>query len=89
MTGVISISFGTTFKGSGTSIACENGVVTVIGSEMTIERDGLEEKKSYPDMGNGVKQEVQAWGEAIVSGKPNAAQTPEEALKDLQLVSYR
>jgi len=47
----------------------------------------LEEKKSYPDMGSGVKQEVQAWGEAIVSGKPNTAQSPEEALKDLRLVS--
>jgi len=83
------MSFGTTFKGSGTSIACENGVVTVIGSEMTIERNGLEEKKSYPDMGSGVKQEVKAWGESIVSGKWNAAQSPEEALKDLQLVSIR
>ena len=54
---------------------------------MTIERNGLEEKKSYPDMGNGVKQEVRAWGEAIVSGTPNPAQSPEEALRDLQLVS--
>lgn len=56
---------------------------------MTIERNGLEEKKSYPDMGSGVKQEVKAWGESIVSGKWNAAQSPEEALKDLQLVSIR
>jgi predicted dehydrogenase len=82
--GTVNISFGTTMKGGGISVACEQGVVTLVEKVITIEKGGIEEKKSFPDEGNGVDREVEAWGKAIQAGKPDMRQTPEEGLKDLK-----
>jgi len=87
VSGTITFSFGTTFKGSGYSVACEKGTVTVIRSDVSVEKDGQEEKKSFPEEGAGVKQEVKAWGESISAGHADPRQSPEEALKDLKTVS--
>ena len=82
--GVAQLSFGTTFKGGGISVACEHGVVTVVGKDVTIEKNGVEETKTFPKQTNGVKEEVLAWGKAILAGEPDSRQSPEEALKDLR-----
>lgn len=88
MSGTISISFGTTFKGSEYAVACENGTVRVVGDEVIVERDGKEEKKKFEGDGNGVMQEVKAWAEGLVNGEVDPRQAPEEALKDLMVVCF-
>ncbi|EMC98052.1 hypothetical protein BAUCODRAFT_22896 [Baudoinia panamericana UAMH 10762] len=86
-TGNFSASFGTTFKGGEWSVACENGSVTVSGQKVTINpKDGDEEVVEKPDEQGGVKQEVFAWAESLVSGKQEPRQLPEQALADLEVL---
>lgn len=81
------MSFGTTFSGMEYHIACENGTVSIIGNKVTVHKTGEETvEKDFPDEGSGVKQEVAAWVEALVAGKPNPRQSPEEALADLEIL---
>lgn len=84
--GTISISFGTTFTGSVYEVAAEKGTVTVSRGKVTVSRDGKEESKEFPDEGSGVKQEVKAWAEAVAKGVENPQQSPEEALRDLEIL---
>ena len=88
-TGTFSVSFGTSFTGYEFSIACEGGTVnvSVFGSTVTTVFDGREEKTKVADEKTGVPPEVRNWGEALVAGKRNEKQIPEEALADLELVS--
>jgi len=81
-TGTISISFGTTHQGREYTVACQQGIVSVSGSQVTVG----EETKDIEDEGSGVKPEVRAWGEALAAGKANERQYPEEALADLELI---
>ncbi|KAI1133273.1 hypothetical protein F5Y10DRAFT_85230 [Nemania abortiva] len=82
-------SAGTTMKGFEFHIACENGyveagpdkVVTVRG----VGADAKTEEKTF-EKSTAVKEEVQAWAEALVSGEPNPEQSPELALGDLELL---
>lgn len=82
-TGTLSISFGTTFTASEWSVACEKGVVTVSGDEVTV---GQEEPKEVKDDVSGVTLELQAWSEALAAEKPDPRQSPEQALADLELI---
>jgi predicted dehydrogenase len=84
--GTLSVSFGTTDSGSEYVVASEKGTVTVTRSKVVVSRDGKEESKEFPDEGSGVKQEVKAWAEGLAQGKPNARQSPQEALADLQVL---
>lgn len=84
--GTMSISMGTTFSGSEYVFAAEKGTVTVSRGKVTVVREGKEEIKDFPDEGNGVKQEVAAWGKALSEGKADPRQSVEEALKDLQVL---
>lgn len=84
--GTLSISFGTTLKGSEYAVACEKGSVVRTFGKVVTTVDGKEDVKEFPDEGNGVKQEMKAWAEALQSGKRNEAQSGEEALKDLQVL---
>jgi len=86
ISGTFSVSFGTTAKGSGYTIACEHGTVTVLRSQVVVQKDGHEETKSFPDEGSGVKQEVRAWSEGLAIGTQDPRQSPDEALKDLAVV---
>ena len=81
-TGSISQSFGTTYKGSEWTLACEKGFVSISRDKVTIDNkvDTVEDERT------GVPPEVRAWGEALVAGSPNARQSPEEALADLELI---
>lgn len=85
--GTFAVSFGTTFKTSGYSIACEGGAVTVLRSKVVVQRDGVEESFDFPDEGSGVKQEVLAWSQGIDSGEFDSRLNPEEAMADLSIVS--
>lgn len=101
-TGNVSISFGTTLSGSEWTIGCEGGSVSVSSGSVTktLHRQGLdvnigkvttvidgkEETKEIEDERSGVPPEVRKWGEALVAGKQNERQKPEEALADLELV---
>ncbi|EUC32122.1 hypothetical protein COCCADRAFT_99511 [Bipolaris zeicola 26-R-13] len=86
--GTLSISVGTTDKGSEYVVACEKGVVTVSRGKVVVKRQGEEEEqtKEFPDEGNGVKQEIKAWAKSLEEGKRNEMQSPEEALKDLEIL---
>lgn len=84
--GTISLSFGTTFTGSEYAFAAEKGTVTVSRGKVTVVKDGKEETKEFPEEGNGVKQEIAAWGKALGEGKPDPRQSAEEALRDLQVL---
>jgi hypothetical protein len=42
-------------------------------------------EKEFPNEGSGVKQEVAAWAESLVTGKLNPRQSHEEALADLEI----
>lgn len=80
--GTISISFGTTAKGSEWTVAAENGFVSISKNKVTID-DKVEE---IEDERTGVPPEVRAWGEALAAGRVNEQQSPEEALADLELI---
>lgn len=82
VTGTISISFGTTFKANGYSVACEKGVLNIQRETVKIG----DETKEISNERTGVPPEVRAWGEAIMAGKIDSRQTPEEALADLELL---
>ncbi|EXJ84437.1 hypothetical protein A1O3_05105 [Capronia epimyces CBS 606.96] len=80
--GTISMSFGTTAKGSEWNIGSEKGSVSISRDQVTV--DGKTEK--VEDEGTGVAPEVRKWGEALVAGTSNERQSPEEALADLELI---
>jgi predicted dehydrogenase len=85
--GTLSISFGTTDKGSEYLVACEKGSVHVARGKVTITKDGKDpETKEFPDEGNGVNQEIKAWAKSLEQGKRNEMQSPEEALRDLEIL---
>ncbi|KAI0431238.1 hypothetical protein F5Y09DRAFT_202937 [Xylaria sp. FL1042] len=80
---------GTTMQAFDFHFACEDGYVQA-GADKVITVRGLgadakTEEKTF-EKSTGVKEEVQAWAEAIVSGQPNPEQTPELALGDLELL---
>jgi predicted dehydrogenase len=82
VTGTVSISFGTTFKGTGYYVACEKGVVNVLRETVKIGKEARE----VPNEKTGVPPEVRIWGEAIMAGRADQRQSPEEALADLEVL---
>lgn len=84
--GTLSISFGTTDKGSEYMFACEKGSVHVSRGKVTILKDEKEAMMDFKNEGNGVQQEIAAWAESLEKGKRNEAQCPEEALNDLKIL---
>jgi predicted dehydrogenase len=82
VTGTVSISFGSTFKGTGYSVACDKGVVNVMRETVKVGN----ETNEVPNEKTGVPPEVRIWGEAIQGGKADPRQFPEEALADLELL---
>ncbi|OTA70679.1 oxidoreductase family protein [Hypoxylon sp. EC38] len=70
-------------------IECEQGVVKAEGAKVVtirgIGKDAVTEEKVF-EKSSGVKEEVHAWAESILSGSPNPNQTPELALGDLELM---
>lgn len=86
VSGTLSVSCGTTDAGSEYVFAAEKGTVTVLRGKVVTTIDGKSEEKVFEDEGSGVKQEVKAWAEGLAQGKPNAQQSPQEALEDLKIL---
>jgi len=85
--GTLSISFGTTDKGSEYLVACEKGSVHVSRGKVTVTKDGkVVEEKEFKDEEAGVKQEIKGWAESLQSGKWKPEQSGEEALGDLEII---
>lgn len=93
VTGSFSLSFGTTLADNFEyNIACELGSVTVREGLVVVKKEDREEAESreFPDEGEGVIQEVEAWAKGIVEGgktELSRRQSPEQALADLEVVS--
>ena len=94
VTGIFSVSFGTTLPDDFEyNVACDLGSVTVReGSVVVRTEEGSEEaeRREFPNEGEGVMQEVEAWARGIGGGGktgPSGRQSPEEALADLEVVS--
>jgi predicted dehydrogenase len=95
-TGVVSISFGTTFQGNDLSVACERGTVSVSFDTVTVRPakeagatqapEPIVVEKPNPDGRSGVAAEVFAWAKSLKEGRPDPLQSPEEALADLELI---
>ncbi|KAI9671441.1 MAG: hypothetical protein M1831_004350 [Alyxoria varia] len=87
ISGTMAISMGTTFKGTGFTVACEKGTVTVGRSQVAVcDNDGQEVIKDFPNEGQGVAQEVETWATSMCTGVRDARLYPEEALKDLEVL---
>lgn len=67
----------------------EDGSIEAEGRKCVVIRghgpDAKREEKAF-EPSWGVLEEVRAWGEALQAGKPNPAQSPEEAIADLELL---
>lgn len=85
-TGTVSMSYGTTFKGSEWALAYEKGTVAITMSTVTTVFDGKEERVGVPDERMGEPPEIRKWGQAIASGVRNERHSPEQALADLELM---
>lgn len=81
-TGVISLSWGSSFNDQIFEFACEKGVVTLNFDDVTVNG----EKHHVEFDGRGVLPEVAAFADSIVNGKPDSRQSPEEALADLEIL---
>lgn len=87
ISGTLAISAGTTFQGSGLTVACEGGTVTVgHGSVTVLPKDGVESVRSFGVEGSGVKEEIAAWAEGLAGAVSSPLLDPEEALMDLEIV---
>ncbi|KAF9882430.1 oxidoreductase nad-binding rossmann fold protein [Colletotrichum karsti] len=84
--GSFAVSVGSSLSAFDFQVACEKGSVTVSSRDVIVTPlDGEARTTSFEET-NGVKEEVKAWAEALVSGKPNPLQSPEEALADLEFL---
>lgn len=63
-------------------VACTDGIVSVNWSKVTVKGETTE----VEDERTGVPPEIRYWGQALVAGKPNESQSPEEALADLEVL---
>ncbi|KAL2760945.1 hypothetical protein ACRALDRAFT_2096640 [Sodiomyces alcalophilus JCM 7366] len=92
VSGTASISFGIEFKaGFHCQVVTTEGSVTMTPSEVTVVRRGddggaqVVEKTQF-GRDSGVKAETEAFAASIALGEVDARQTPQEALKDLQIL---
>jgi predicted dehydrogenase len=84
--GTFQLSSGSLINAFEWDVSLERGTVKVDGQKVTVKPvDGEESTKEFSRT-SGVSEEVAAWAEALVSGKPNALQAPEEALADLEFM---
>ncbi|CAG8111674.1 unnamed protein product [Penicillium olsonii] len=81
-TGVLSLSWGSSFSDQIFEVACENGVVTLNFDDVTV--NGTKHHIEFD--GRGVAPEVAEFANSIVNGKPASRQSPEEALADLEIL---
>jgi glucose-fructose oxidoreductase len=82
-TGVVSLSWGSPFSDSTFEFACEKGVVTLKGDDVTVD----DQVHHVEFDGTGVGPEVTEFATAILNGRPvEQRQSPEAALADLEML---
>ncbi|KAI9793887.1 MAG: hypothetical protein M1816_007139 [Peltula sp. TS41687] len=90
VTGSFSVSFGTTLSQSSYLVACEEGVVEVTEDGVIVkggeDEDAEETHESFISDSRGVKEEIEAWAESFESGMQDPRQSPDEALRDLEIL---
>jgi predicted dehydrogenase len=89
VTGTFSISFGTTLVGASHTVGCEKGMVSVQRDVVVVRREDEEGERrvEFKEQGWGVKREVRDWAAAVEAGERIQRLSPEEAYKDLVVVS--
>jgi len=90
ISGTFALSYGSTLNVGDHTVYCEKGSVTVAGPKVTVregqQRDEKFTEREFPEDKNGVKQEISAWAKALLAGKPDPKQSPEQALADLEIL---
>ncbi|KAI5458894.1 oxidoreductase [Mariannaea sp. PMI_226] len=84
-TGTFQLSCGSTLNTFDWDVACEKGSIKIRGETLTVTQDGKESVEKF-ERTTGVTEEVAAWAEGLVKGRPNELQSPEEALADLEFL---
>ena len=83
-------SAGTNLRAFVWDLGYEKGTINVAGEKVTVTTtvQGGEDKETIKEFTrtSGVAEEVDAWAQGIADGKPNPAQSPEEALADLEFM---
>ncbi|KAJ1326379.1 1,5-anhydro-D-fructose reductase (1,5-anhydro-D-mannitol-forming) [Microdochium nivale] len=81
-------SIGSTASAFQFQIVCEDGSIEAEGRKVVVIRgrgaEAKREEKAFEST-TGVKEEVHAWAEALQAGRPNPAQSPEQAVADLEI----
>lgn len=87
--GTFDVSFGTTAGGSEYVVSCERGSVRVDMGKVTVTTvGGAEPVETVWEDNAGVRAEVKVWAQGLREGAAlDARQRPEEALRDLDVVS--
>ncbi|KAJ4133743.1 hypothetical protein NW768_005331 [Fusarium equiseti] len=86
VSGTYQQSCGTKMSTSVFQFGYEKGSVVVDGDKVTVTPwDGEQTVKEF-ERTSGVDQEIEAWANALVEGKPDKRQSVEEALADLELL---
>jgi len=82
-------STGSSASAFGFQLVFEDGSIEAEGRKCVVIRghgsEAKREDKAF-EPSSGVMEEVHAWGEALQTGKPNLAQSPEQAIADLELL---
>ena len=74
--------------GSSYTVACEKGTVSVQRDVVVVRVEGGGERRvEFKGQGGGVGREVMDWGKAVEAGERIQRLSPEEAYKDLVVVS--
>lgn len=81
-TGVLSLSWGSSFSDQIFEFSCEKGVVTLNADDVTV--NGTKHHIEFD--GRGVAPEVAEFADSIVKGTASSRQSPEEALADLEIL---
>ncbi|KAH7014829.1 hypothetical protein EDB80DRAFT_567689 [Ilyonectria destructans] len=84
--GTVQFSFGSRMESFEWDFAFEKGSVKLSGNAVTVKPiDGDEIVREFPDT-SGVGEEIAAWAEGLVTGKPDPRQSPQEAMADVEFL---
>lgn len=84
--GTFQLSSGSLMSAFEWDFGFERGALKLSGDTVTVKPlDGETTTKDFPRT-SGVSEEVAAWAESLVQGKPNPLQSPREALADLEFM---
>ena len=85
-TGTYQHSAGSTLSAFEWDLGYEKGAIKINGQAVTVTPVNGEKTVKQFERTSGVADEVAAWAQSLVDGKPNPLQSPEEALADLEFL---